>query len=133
MIIYYSLEQDLGILAACIPAISPLFRSKRSAKNSARQLEDQRPLHDYLDKSTPSSSKARTTHKSTGTYQVEIGPGPLVQTEDAGLESLDRKGGVEIGLVKTVNNSHERNPDSVPGIWSAVSQPQDDGKTFYHA
>ena len=128
-----SLEQNLVILAACIPALRPLFRSKKSAKKSIPQLEDQRPLHRQLDKSTPSSSKARTTHESTGTYQVEIGPGPLIQTEDAGLESLDRKGGVEIGLVKTVNISHERNPDSVPGIWSAVSQPQDDGKTFYHA
>ena len=122
------LEQDLGVLAACIPAIRPLFRSNGSAKNSARQLEDQRPLRSYPDKATPSSSKARTAHESAETSQVEIGAGSLIRTEDVGPDSLDRKGGtVEIGLVQTVDISHERNPDSVPGIWSAVSHPQDDG------
>ena len=132
--IHDSLEQDLGVLAACIPAINPLFRSKRSATRSAGQLEDQRPLHRHLNKSTPSSSLARTAHTPAGTYQVEIGPGSLIQTEEVGLESLDRKGGnVEIGLVKTVDISHERNPDSVPGQWSALSHPQDDGTNFDQA
>ncbi len=131
---YDSLEQDLGIIAACIPAINPIFRSKRSAKNSAGQLEDQRPLHSPLNKSTPSSSLAPTAHNSARTYQVKIGPGSLTQTEDVGLETMDRKGGnVEIGLVKTVDISHERNPDSVPGIWSAVSHPQDDRTNFSQA
>lgn len=121
------LEQDIGIVAACIPTLKPLFSSQRLAKNSARQLEDQRPLHSYLNKLTPSSAKARTAHESAGTYQVEFGPGSLIQREDVGPESLDRRGGtLEIGLVKTVDISHERNPDYVPGIWSAVSHPQDD-------
>ena len=132
--IHDSLEQGIGIIAACIPTLKPLFHSKRSAKKSAGQLEDQRPLHSHLNKSTPSSFLARNAHKSAGTYQVEIGPGSLIQTEEVGLESLDGKGGnVEIGLVKTVDISHERNPDSVPGLWSALSHPQDDRTNFSQA
>ena len=82
----------------------------------------------------PSSSKARTADESAGTYQVEVGPGSLIQTEDVGPESQYRRGGtLDIGLVKTVDISHERNPDSVPGIWSAVSHLQDDGTNYDQA
>ena len=126
--IYDSLEQNLGIIAACIPAIKPLFRSKRSAKNSARQVEDQRPLHRDLNESAPSPPLAHTAHDSAGTYQTEIERGLSIQRDEISLESLDGKGdNVEIGLPKTAHISHESTPDSVPGMWSAVSHPQDDG------
>ena len=131
---YDSLEQDIGIVAACIPAINPLFHSKRAAKNSAHQLEDQRPLHKNSNKSTPSSLLARTDHESAETHQTEIGPKSLIQTGQVCLESLDGRGGnVEVGIVKRVEISHERTVDSVPGIWFAVSHPQDDGTDFGQA
>ena len=132
---YDSLEQNVAILAACSPAITPLFRSKGSAKKSARQLEDQRPLHRHLNKSTLSSLLARTAHESAETHQTEIGPRASIQTDEVGLKSLDGRGGsLETGLAKTVDVSHEETVDSVPGpIWFAVSHPQDDGTNFRHA
>lgn len=127
VITYDSLEQDIGIVAACIPAIIPLFRSKRAAKKSVGHLEDQRPLHNHSNKSTPCSVMACTAHKSAETYQTEIGPKSLIQTGEVGLESLDGRGSnVETGIVETVEISHERTVDSVPAIWFAVSHPQND-------
>ena len=132
--IYDSLEQNIVILAACIPALRPLFRSKKPAKKSAPQLEDQRPLHRHLNKSTPCSLLARTVHESAGTHQNEIGPRSLDQKDEVGLESLDgRDGNVEIAPTKTVDISHERPLDHVPGMWSAVSHPQDDETNFDQA
>ena len=134
MVIHNSLEQDVGILAASSPAITPLFRSKGSAKKSARQLEDQRPLHRHLKKSTLSSFLARTAHESAETLQTETGPKSLIQTGEVGLESVNRRGGnVEAGIVKTVEISHESTVDSVPGMWFAVSHPQDEGTNFGQA
>lgn len=131
---YDSLEQDIGIIAACIPAITPLFHSKRAAKKSAGQLEDHRPRHRHLNKSTPNSLLARTAPESAETRHTEIGPRSSIQTVGVGLESLDGTGGnVETGLAKTVDVSHERTVDSIPGIWFAVSHPQDDGTDFSQA
>ena len=131
---YDSLEQDIGIVVACIPAITPLFHSKRAAKKSAGQLEDQRPLHRHLNKSPLSSLLVRTAHESAETHQTEIGPRSSIQTVGVGLESLDGTGGnVETGLAKTVDVSHERTVDSVPSIWFAVSHPQDNGTKLGHA
>ena len=131
---YDSVEQDVGIVAACIPTITPLFRSKGSAKKPARQPEDQRPLHRHLKKSTLSSLLARTAHESSETHLTEIGPNSLNQRGEVGLESVNGRGGnVEAGIVKTVEISHERTVDSVPGMWSAVSHPQDDGTNFGQA
>ena len=107
--LYDSLEQDLGILAACIPALKPLFRSKRSAKEPARQQEDQRPLHHQLNESKPSSLLARTGHDCTGTHGAATGPSSLDQEDEVGLERLDKRGGnLEIGLTKTVDITYER-------------------------
>ena len=133
--IYNSLEQDVGILAACSPAITPLFRSKGSAKTSARQLENKRPLHRHLNKWMPSSLLALTTHASAERHQTEIGPRSSIQTDEVGLKSLDGRGGdSETGLAKTVDVSHEEAVDSVPEpIWFTVSHPQDDGTNLSHA
>ena len=134
MTIYDSFEQNLGILAACIPTLRPLFSSKRSATKSARQLEDPRPLRKYLNKSTPSSLLACTAHDSGGTHQTEIGPRSLIQTDEVGLESLDgRDRNLDMSLTKTVDISNERTLDSVPGVWSAVSHPQDHGTNLDQA
>ena len=132
---YDSLEQDIGIVAACIPAINPLFHARKATRKSAHQLEEQRPLHKPTNKSTPSSLLARTAQESAETHQTEIEPKSLVQTGEPGLVSLHRRGGdVEAGIVKTVEISHEETVDSVPGpIWFAVSHPQDDGTNFGHA
>ena len=132
--IHDSLEQTIGITAACIPAIKPLFRSKRSAKNPARHLEDPRPLHRHLNISMPSSLFARTADDSAGTHQTENEPNSFFQSDEIGLESADgRSDNMEIGLPQTVHISHERILDSIPGMWSAVSQPQDDRKASNHA
>lgn len=131
---YDSVEQNVGIIAACIPTITPLFRSKESAKKPARQPEVQRPLHRHLKKSTPSSFLARTAHESSETHLTEIGPKSSIQNGDIGLESLHgSSGNVEAGIVKTVEISHERTVDSVPDMWSTVSHPQDDGTNFGQA
>ena len=132
--IHDSLEQTIGITAACIPAIKPLFRSKRSAKNPARHLEDPRPLHRPLNKSMPSSLFARTADDSAGTHQTENKPNSLFHSDETGLEDVDGRGdNMEIGLPQTVHISHENTLDSVPGMWSAVSHPKDDGTNFGQA
>lgn len=126
--IYDSLEQDVGIIAACSPAMTPLFRSKGSAKKSAHELEDKRPIHRHLNKWASPSLLALTTHTSAERHQAEIGPRSSIQTDEVGLKSLDGRGGTsETGLAKTVDISHEGTVSFVPATWFSVSHSQDDG------
>ena len=133
--IHDSLEQGLGIIAACIPTLKPLFHSTRSAKKSSHRLDGELSPHRLLNKPTPSPLLARTVHATAETHQTEIGPKSLIQTGEVGLESSNgRRDNVEAGIVKTVEISHEETVDSVPGpIWFAVSHPQDEGTNFGHA